>query len=778
MLRFVVVLLLCAACVITAGASPPPLANGGFEELPLLSGWSSHVYGAQPAIAADTEVRHGGTRSLRVSADAPSDTAFGQEIMLRPAGWYLLQGWVRTRGLSAGSARTAGTLEVQMPGGQSVLAAGQPHTGDTDWTRISVPFRAPADGRTRIAIFFVGYGRGTGTAWFDDITLEEMEPAMAPIRVTTEAIRGAKISPMQMGQFVEYLCDLVGGMWAEKLYDTSFEGLTPFRFEFIKETDYREKPWRPCGAVNRAEHTADPERPIGGTVARRIRVAEGAPCTVGVAQDGVAVRRGAACRFTGWFRAEGLAGPVTLSITDGARTVAAAEVRPGGAWARHAVRLAPTATSAAATFSITFRGPGTLWLDSVSLMPEETVGGWRPDVVAALRRLRPGVIRFGGSVVDYASYGDFGWRDTIGDPDRRRPFRSWGGLQPTGAGLEEFVALCRAVDAEPLICVRFRGSTPAEAAAQVEYFNGAADTPMGSERARNGHPAPWGVRYWQVGNEVGGAEYEDGAAAFCRAMRAADPTIKLLSSYPSPALLRSAGDLIDYVCPHHYGCADLPGMEANIAELRQMIAAHAPGRTIRLGVTEWNTTAGDWGPARAMLWNLSNALACSRYHNLLHRNADIVEIACRSNLTNSFCSGILQTDNARLYCTPTYYAQQLYANMAGDTPLRLESRMPLNMGVDISATLSRDRRMLTLFAVNDGPEDESRTMDLRALGIGAGAAETWTLADTDRAGEPDVTNSFARPRRIVPVRSRTPLAPECEITFPRLSLTVIRIRLR
>ena len=63
------------------------------------------------------------------------------------------------------------------------------------------------------------------------------------------------------------------------------------------------------------------------------------------------------------------------------------------------------------------------------------------------------------------------------------------------------------------------------------------------------------------------------------------------------------------------------------------------GRKIRVGVTEWNTSAGDWGPGRAKLWTLENALACSRYHNLMHRNADLIEIANRSNLTNSFCSG-------------------------------------------------------------------------------------------------------------------------------------------
>ena len=82
------------------------------------------------------------------------------------------------------------------------------------------------------------------------------------------------------------------------------------------------------------------------------------------------------------------------------------------------------------------------------------------------------------------------------------------------------------------------------------------------------------------------------------------------------------------------------------------------------------------GPNAARLWTLENALACSRYHNLIHRHCDLVAIACRSNLINSFCSGIIQTDNHRLYKTPTYYAQQLYATLAGDRPLRIDSPCP------------------------------------------------------------------------------------------------------
>jgi alpha-N-arabinofuranosidase len=407
-------------------------------------------------------------------------------------------------------------------------------------------------------------------------------------------------------------------------------------------------------------------------------------------------------------------------------------------------------------------------------MPEDNIGGWRRDVVTSVKALKPGVIRFGGSALDDANLGEFEWKDTIGDPDRRKPFRAWGGLQPTGPGLEEIVQFCRLVNAEPLICVRFSKRTPNNAAEQVQYFNGAADTPFGALRVKNGHAEPYRIKYWQVGNERAGADYEASLAAICRAMQEADPSITLLSSYPTAGVLQQASDRIAYVCPHQYNCADLDGCRRELDATRSLIQRFAPGKSIKIAVTEWNTTAGDWGPSRAMLWTLENALACSRYHNFLHRQADLVDIANRSNLTNSFCSGIIQTDNHRLYKTPTYYAQHLYATRAGSRPLKIDAAAPNRAPPDVSATLSEDGKKVALFAVNFTAADVVRPVDFSVFGAGAREIATWTLADQRRAGEADATNSFDEPERISTTATKISVpGPKFEYTFPALSLTVL-----
>lgn len=761
-------------------APGPALRNPGFESASALEGWELVTYGARSTAEPDREIVREGRQSLRIRASEPSDTAMGQEVALRPRGWYRFSGWVRTQGLDPRDAQVYGTYQVQRAGGKGTVASSASHSGDTDWTEIVLVFQAPGDGRVRIAPFLTGFGKGTGTAWFDGMRLEAFEPSRAPAIITREPLQTGRIDPGQYGQFIEYLCSLVPGMWADKLCDAGFEGLSPYTLlHYLRETDFRDRPWYPCGATNRGRFDLDTSTKVGGSSSYRITAGEDIPCTLGIAQDGIAIERGLACRLSIHLKQVGIREPVRIRLHRDGTDYAACEFQAAGDWARYEARLVPKATDDRATIAIEFRGPGTLWLDSARLMPEDAVGGWRKDVVEAVRDMKPGVIRFGGSAVDVTEAGNFEWRDTIGDADRRKTLRAWGGLQPAGAGLEEIVQFCRLVGAEPLICVRIVGRTARDAADQVEYFNGRPETPMGALRAKNGHPEPYHIRYWQVGNEQGGPDYERRLPEFCKAMKAVDPSIELLASYPRPGVIRGSGEWLDYVSPHHYDCADLAGCEADLQAIHKRIRELAPGRKIRVAVTEWNTTAGDAGPRRARLWTLENALACSRYHNLIHRHCDLVAIANRSNIVNSFCSGFIQTDNHRLYKTPTYHAQRLYSTMAGDRPLRIESSLPALSVPDLSATMAADGKSVVLFAVNDQREAIERPLDFSAFGREGQTVEVWTLADTRSAGEPDATNSFAEPERVVPTRSTFEAgSARFNYTFPPLSLCVLRWSLR
>ncbi len=597
---------------------------------------------------------------------------------------------------------------------------------------------------------------------------------MQTIQISREFLCTGKINPFQYGQFVEYLCDLVPSMWAEKLYDNNFAGLQPYQFAHISATDFTEKPWYPSGATNRAVYTLDTTTKISGDVSQKIDAADGTPCTVGLSQDGLAVQAAHPCTLSCYLKQLGVSDPVTITVMrhDGL-VLSRGVLTAGSEWEKYSVRLEFIADATDATLTIAFRGPGTLWLDNVSLMPENAVAGWRPDVLAAVKAIKPGIIRFGGSALEVESMGDFEWRDTLGDPDRRMPFCAWGGLQPTAPGLEEFVQFCHLVDAEPLICVRFSNRDARDAADEVEYFNGSVDTPMGAWRAKNGHTEPYHIKYWQVGNEVAGADYEARLPAFCTAMKAVDPNIILLASWAlTDTVLRDAGSYIDYLCPHHY-CRDFSYMEQNLISTRQLICDQGKEQSIKLGITEWNSTAGDMGPGRTMLLTLENGLHCARYQNLLHRYCDLVDIANRSNLINSFGSGFIQVDRYRLYTTPAYFVTQLYVDLAGTHPLIIaDSAGDL---LDMSATLSADNKTVSLFVVNTSLTSIVREIDFSAFGTSGQILQTWQLSDREQAGEPDVTNSFADPERVaVHTGSCHADTPLLTYTFPPLSLTVLR----
>lgn len=601
------------------------------------------------------------------------------------------------------------------------------------------------------------------------------DTAVPALIIRDEPLCRGAISRYQNGQFIEYLCGLTLSMHAEQVFDGSFEGVPEYRFKFRPATDRLEKPWYPDGAVHRGQFTLDPDRPFNGKLSQRISQKSGDSCTLGVSQEGKCVKAGQPLRCRLYLRASALESPVEMAIWGHGKTYAQATFRPSGQWQRFESVLTPSETDTAATLTISFRGPGTLWIDQVSLMPTDTVFGWRRDVAEALKALKPGIIRFGGSTIEA-----FEWTSTIGEPARRVPFTTgWGGLEPGNAGIEEFVQLCQWVGAEPLICVRFTGKTPKDAADEVEYFNGSAATPMGKHRANNGHAAPYGIKYWQVGNELGDESYQKGLAAFCKAMKAVDPSIKVLSAYPSPGLLRNAGPWIDCICPHYYGLPNFQTMEKDVSHLKSMIAENAPGRDIRLGITEWNTTGGDSGLARAMLWTLDNALWCSRFHNFMHRHCDMFEIANRSNLADSFCSGIIQTNNAGLFKTPTYYAEQLYGIHAGQRPLKVDfgtGLSPADPHLDTSATLSGDGRTVALFVVNPAATPQPRTVDLSALAPLDSAVHGWTLTDTSAAVERDAVNSWREPERVRTLSTKATLAgAKLLYRFPPLSLTVLEM---
>jgi len=594
-------------------------------------------------------------------------------------------------------------------------------------------------------------------------------PAAGPIRVKvlSEPLHQGRISPLLYGGFIELLDDHVPGMWAEMLGDRGFEGVLPTaNWDYFRgEPNLCDRDWDKDSGWG-----YDRDDPFNGSQSARLTSTGIRPARL--AQGECAVRRGMTYLLTGYFRSDSPSLKVKASLKalmpDGTWSVLGSLVlpRPAAAWGKFAGPIVSRGTTDRAVFEVEASGTGHLWLDKLSLMPQDNQDGWRKDVVEAARELGPPVIRWGGSAIDPGAYR---WEEAIGDRDLRRPVvnKPWGRLKSNDVGVEEFVWFCRAVGAEPLICVSLADG-PASAGRMVEYLNGSPESPGGRRRAVNGRRDPYGVKYWQVGNEIDRPGYPDIFMEFSRAIKTADPAAFVLSSFPTQELIEKAGGGLDIVCPHYYQ-PDLEGVDADLTRIEGWLAKAGGSPRIKVGVTEWNIDAGNWGLGRGKLNSLGCALFEARFLNLLHRHSEAVVLACRSNLVNSFCAGTIQTNAAGLYRTPSFLVMALYRKHSRPVPLRVLAEIPA--GVDLTACLSEDRSSLSLFAVNSGSDPVALELDLSALGAGFVPKGGEVVADSLDRRQVDIINSFVNPGRVRTMKLDRPNGNV--VVLPALSVAAI-----
>ncbi|MBN1249326.1 MAG: alpha-N-arabinofuranosidase, partial [Anaerolineae bacterium] len=112
--------------------------------------------------------------------------------------------------------------------------------------------------------------------------------------------------------------------------------------------------------------------------------------------------------------------------------------------------------------SLTSATPAHFVVDRVLLYPDDAIAGADPDIIRMLREAHLPLLRWpGGNFVS-----GYHWRDGVGPVDARPtlPNPAWEGLEFNLFGTDEFIAFCRAVGCEPMICVNAGNGTPDEAA--------------------------------------------------------------------------------------------------------------------------------------------------------------------------------------------------------------------------------------------------------------------------------------------------------------------------
>jgi putative membrane-bound dehydrogenase-like protein len=160
------------------------LPNASFEETSgaMPAGWVARNWQGAADAALDEEVSHSGKRSVRVTSGAPggADTSVSARVAVTPQTSYRLSAWIRTRDLDKGSGLGALMNVHELQGGGPTVRT-EAVTGTTDWTRVQASFNSGNFKELTINCLIGGWGRATGTAWYDDLRLEPLGEAAGPL---------------------------------------------------------------------------------------------------------------------------------------------------------------------------------------------------------------------------------------------------------------------------------------------------------------------------------------------------------------------------------------------------------------------------------------------------------------------------------------------------------------------------------------------------------------------------------------------------------------------
>jgi alpha-L-arabinofuranosidase len=409
---------------------------------------------------------------------------------------------------------------------------------------------------------------------------------------------------------------------------------------------------------------------------------------------GMAVTAGAEYRLSLYARATpGYRGTIRAALESqtgaalGTATVVTSARPLTPDWRRYDVALRAGATDPKARLKLLFDAPGTIALDMVSLFPAKTFkdrpNGLRADLAQMVADLHPGFIRGpGGCFAEGITVQSRPqWKRAIGPIEQRRgTYSPWGYWSTDGFGYHEFLQFAEDIGADALYVVNvgvscsFRSGTflpdedlPAlvqDTLEAIEYAIGPTSTRWGAERARNGHPRPFPLKYIEVGNEQQGARYGQRFAPFYQAIKAKYPQIKVaLSSWISGidrAAIDAAGP-VDIVDEHAY-----KGVNWAVENFDSFAKYKREKWDLYIG--EFATNAG------VGRGNLIAALDDAVYMMSVEKNTDLVKMASYAPLLENVNKrdwevNMIHFDSSRLFGRATYYVNKLFADNRPDVGL-------------------------------------------------------------------------------------------------------------
>lgn len=603
------------------------------------------------------------------------------------------------------------------------------------------------------------------------------------------------ISKYIYGQFVEHLGrSIYGGLWAEMLQDRKFyfpvtDQYNPWgtgndpqwnagAFHFLKAS-----PWKVIGPAGTV--TMDTSHPFTGAQSPVIHSNQDSS-PAGISQEGLALQ--ANMKYVGNIVLTGDV-PVTVRlIGENGQTLTQTIDKLTDHFQSYPLEFTAMASADNARLEVFTTAKGSFTIGTLSLMPGDNVDGWSRDVVDLLKELNAPVYRWpGGNFVS-----GYNWRDGIGPRDQRPPRKNpaWTGVENNDVGIHEFMHLMDDIlHSEPYVALNTGLGTAEQAAQEVEYLNGSADTPMGKLRAANGHPDPFHVRIFAVGNEMFGSwqlghmplsEYVKKHDMVADAIWKIDPKAELVAVGAvgewDQTMLSHCADHMTYLSEHIYvkEKPDVPAHAAQLAdEIQRVAAAHREylndiptlaAHHIRIAMDEWNYWYGDYLYGElGCQYHLKDALGVARGLHEYFRNSDLFYMANYAQTINVL--GAIKTNRTAASMEATGLVLEMYRNHFGTIPIQVESQPD---DLDVSAAWTEENKSaVTIAVVNCTTNDKQFAVAGLPL---ADHAKQWTIGGTN----PEAHNVPGQPPQVViaekdfPVTNATLDAPPLSVTLYRL----------
>jgi len=441
-----------------------------------------------------------------------------------------------------------------------------------------------------------------------------------------------------------------------------------------------------------------------------------------------------------------------------------------------------------------------IWVGPDSNIPN--VRGIRKDVVEALKKLKPPIIRWpGGCFAD-----SYHWRDGIG-PREKRPKRiniHWGRVTENNHfGTHEFIDFCRQVGAEPLVAANVGSGTPQEMRDWLEYLNLDGDSTLAELRAENGHPEPFNIRYICIGNENWGCGGSMDPVHYGRLYRqfsefcdfppkgkgfyriACGPSsagydwtrnfFKTLSGAEGNGRNRlgraqafdlhyytgskGQGTATEYTVEQFYGLlAKALHVEEIALKHWEIMSEYDPGHKVKLAVCEWGTWHKAMPGTNPRFLRQQNtvrdALLAALTLNIFNRHCDIIDMANIAQTINVLQCMIL-TKGPKMITTPTCHVFEMYVPHQGAEAVQCDvntSRIDFvdknnkaNTLPQISASCSKKAHTLTLSLVNTHA-CETAEVKVDFPGVNVLELKSWRVLAAD---DIHAHNSFEQPNRVI-----------------------------